>query len=98
MMLRYAYRTLAAALLAVIAPVHADSGWGLLNMTPGVTDISRQIYDLHMEIFWICVIIGVIVFGWMIWSLVAFRKSSGAVADTSLVHNTRVEIIWTIIP
>jgi cytochrome c oxidase subunit II len=100
MMLRYAHRKLAAAaaLLPAVAPVRADSGWGLLNMTPGVTDISRQIYNLHMEIFWICVVIGVIVFGWMIWSMVAFRKSKGAVADTSLVHNTRVEIIWTIIP
>jgi cytochrome c oxidase subunit 2 len=99
MMLRHAHRKLlAAAFLPVFAPAHADSGWGLLNMTPGVTDISRKIYDLHMEVFWICVVIAVIVFGWMIWSLIAFRKSKGAVADTSLVHNTRVEILWTAIP
>jgi cytochrome c oxidase subunit 2 len=99
MMLRHAYRKLAAAaLLCVFDPVHADSGWGLLNMTPGVTDISRKIYDLHMEVFWICVGIAVVVFGWMIWSLIAFRKSKGAVADTTLVHNTRVEIIWTALP
>jgi cytochrome c oxidase subunit 2 len=51
-----------------------------------------------MEVFWICVAIAVVVFGWMIWSLIAFRKSKGAVADTTLVHNTRVEIIWTLIP
>jgi len=99
MMLRHAHRKLlAAAFLPVFSPAHADSGWGLLNMTPGVTDISRKIYDLHMEVFWICVVIAVIVFGWMIWSLIAFRKSKGAVADTSLVHNTRVEILWTAIP
>jgi cytochrome c oxidase subunit II len=88
----------AAALLPAAAQVHAESGWSLLNMTPGVTDISRKIYDLHMEVFWICVGIAVVVFGWMIWSLIAFRKSKGAVADTSLVHNTKVEIIWTTIP
>src|ERR1700722_16432370 len=101
MMIRYAYSKFAAAaaaLLPLVAPVRADSGWGLLNMTPGVTDISRKIYDLHMEVFWICVASGVVVFGWMIWSLVAFRKSKGAVADTSLVHNTRVEILWTAVP
>jgi cytochrome c oxidase subunit II len=100
MMIRYAYSKLAAAaaLLPLAAPVRADEGWGLLNMTPGVTDISRKIYDLHMEVFWICVGIAVVVFGWMIWSLIAFRKSKGAVADTSLVHNTRVEIIWTALP
>jgi cytochrome c oxidase subunit 2 len=88
----------AAALLPLAQPVRADSGWGLLNLTPGVTDISRKIYDLHMEVFWICVAIAVVVFGWMIWSFIAFRKSKGAVADTSLVHNTRVEIIWTAVP
>ena len=101
MMIRYAPSKLAAALAVLVsfaAPVHADSGWGLLNLTPGVTDISRKIYDLHMEVFWICVGIAVVVFGWMIWSLIAFRKSKGAVADTSLVHNTRVEIIWTALP
>ena len=100
-MIRYAYSKFAAAaaaLLPLVAPVRADSGWGLLNLTPGVTDISRKIYALHMEVFWICVAIGVVVFGWMIWSLVAFRKSKGAVADTTLVHNTKVEIVWTIIP
>ena len=101
MMIRYAHSKLAAALAVLVplaAPVRADSGWGLLNLTPGVTDISRKIYDLHMEVFWICVGIAVVVFGWMIWSLIAFRKSKGAVADTSLVHNTRVEIIWTAVP
>ncbi|HEY5102694.1 MAG TPA: cytochrome c oxidase subunit II [Steroidobacteraceae bacterium] len=101
MMIRHQNSKLAAAaavLLPLAAPVRADSGWGLLNLTPGVTDISRKIYALHMEVFWICVAIGVVVFGWMIWSLIAFRKSKGAVADTTLVHNTRVEIIWTAIP
>jgi len=34
----------------------------------------------------------------MIWSMVKFRKSKGAVADTTLVHSTRVEVIWTAIP
>jgi cytochrome c oxidase subunit 2 len=100
-MIRYATSKLTAAaavLLPLAAPVRADSGWGLINMTPGVTDISRKIYDLHMEVFWICVAIAVVVFGWMIWSLIAFRKSKGAVADTTLVHNTKVEIIWTLIP
>jgi len=34
----------------------------------------------------------------MLWSIVAYRKSQGAVADTTLVHNTKVEIIWTAVP
>ena len=34
----------------------------------------------------------------MIYSLVKFRKSQGAEADKTLVHSTKVEIIWTVIP
>jgi cytochrome c oxidase subunit 2 len=34
----------------------------------------------------------------MIWSIVAFRKSKGAVPDTTLTHSTKVEIVWTVIP
>jgi cytochrome c oxidase subunit II len=94
--------TLTALIAAVGARAEEDggqsTGWSQLNMTQGVTAMSRRIYDLHMEIFWICVIIGVVVFGVMIYSIIKFRKSEGAVADTTLVHNTRVEIIWTIVP
>ena len=86
------------AALAGTTAARAESGWSLLNMTRGVTDISRKIYELHMLIFWICVVIGIVVFGVMIWSIVNFRKSKGAVADVTMVHNTRVEAVWTIIP
>jgi cytochrome c oxidase subunit 2 len=87
---------LASALLG--APAGAESGWHLLNMPRGVTKISGEIYDLHMLIFWICVAIGVVVFGVMIYAIVKFRKSQGAVADTTMVHSTKAEIIWTVVP
>jgi cytochrome c oxidase subunit 2 len=77
---------------------HAASGWSQLNMPRGVTAISREIYGLHMLALWVCVGIGVVVFGAMIYSIVMFRHSNGAVPDTTVVHNTKVELIWTIIP
>jgi cytochrome c oxidase subunit II len=90
---------LAALAMALSAtPAAAESGWSLLNMTRGVTDMSRKIYDLHMLIFWVCVVIAIVVFGAMIWSIIFYRKSKGAVADATLVHNTRVEVIWTAVP
>jgi cytochrome c oxidase subunit II len=107
MMLRGKFAPLALGALALLASLTAfaeedpgpnSSGWSQLNMTQGVTAMSRRIYDLHMEIFWICVIIGIVVFGVMIYSIVTFRKSKGAVADTTMVHNTRVEIVWTVVP
>jgi len=86
----------AASLFAVMSSV-AHAEWGL-NMTQGVSILSKEIYGLHMTIFWWCVAIGIVVFGAMIYSLVKFRKSQGAKADTTLVHSTKVEIIWTVIP
>ncbi|MBS0579350.1 MAG: cytochrome c oxidase subunit II [Proteobacteria bacterium] len=98
-MIRARLASLALALAAACGPTaHAASGWHLLNMTPGVTEMSRTIYELHMLIFWVCVAIAVLVFGVMIYSLVKFRKSKGAVADVTLVHNTQVELVWTVIP
>src|SRR5579875_3798222 len=91
-------RIIAAAAPALGQPAHAESGWGLLNMTQGVTAISRDIYDLHMMMLWVCVAIGVVVFGVMIYSIATFRHSRGAVPDTTMVHNTKVEIVWTVIP
>ena len=89
---------LAALCATLVARAEEVSGWGLLNMTEGVTAMSREIYGLHMKIFWICVVIGVVVFGAMIWSLVKFRKSQGAIPDVTLVHNSKVEFIWTVVP
>jgi len=68
-----------------------------LNMPQGVTQISRDTYDLHMQILWWCVAIGVVVFGVMLWSIINHRKSKGAVSAT-FHESTKVEIIWTVIP
>lgn len=68
-----------------------------LNMPPGVTEISREVYGLHMTILWICVAIAVVVFGVMFYSLIAFRKSKGA-QSAHFHENTTVEIIWTAVP
>ena len=51
-----------------------------------------------MLILWVCVIIAVFTFGAMIYAMVKFRKSKGAVADTSMLHSTKLEIAWTIVP
>jgi len=90
--------TAAALALGASQAAHAESGWSLLNMTQGVTAMSRQIYSLHMLMFWLCVGIAVVVFGVMTYSIFTFRKSRGAVADTTMLHSTTVEIIWTIVP
>ena len=68
-----------------------------LNLRVGVTDISRQVYDLHMTIFLICVAIGVVVFGVLFWSVFSHRKSRGAEPAT-FHESTKLELAWTIVP
>ena len=68
-----------------------------LNMTQGVTPISREIYGLHMIVFWVCVGIGVVVFAAMAWSILHHRKSKGAEA-ANFHESTTIEIIWTVVP
>lgn len=65
------------------------------NMPFGVTEVSGEIFDLHMLIFWVCVWIGVVVFGIMFWSLWKYRKSKGAVAADFDDHFW-LEIGWTV--
>ena len=68
-----------------------------LNLRVGVTDISRQVYDLHMLIFGICVAIGVVVFGVLFYSVWAHRQSRGH-EPAQFHHSTKLELLWTFIP
>jgi len=90
---------LSAALAGVLSILFVSAAQAEyeLNMTRGVTPISRDLFDLHMLVLWICVVIGVLVFGVMAWSIVFHRKSRGAVA-AHFHESTMVEIFWTIGP
>ncbi|BBL72405.1 cytochrome c oxidase subunit II [Methylogaea oryzae] len=68
-----------------------------LNLVQGVTESSHAVYGLHQYMLWVCVVIGVLVFGVMFYSILHHRKSKGAVA-AHFHENTTVEIIWTVIP
>jgi cytochrome c oxidase subunit 2 len=90
-------RALAAGAALMLGAAPAMAAWSDLNLRVGVTPLSREIHGLHMLILWICVAIAVAVFGVMIYSIATFRKSKGAVPAT-FEHNTKAEIIWTVIP
>ena len=88
-----------ASVLALLALSIAGPAWSdfELNMPVGVTTTSREIYELHMLVLWVCVVIGAGVYGAMIAAMVKFRKSKGAVA-AKFTHNATIEVIWTVIP
>ena len=89
--------TLLACLPMVAWAQAADPKRWQLNMGRGVTPTSYAAYDAHMWVLWICVVIGLIVFGAMAYAIVKFRRSKGAVA-AQFSHNTTAEIVWTIVP
>lgn len=90
-------RLVPAGLVAALAALPARADWAL-NLPRGVSEISREAYGMHMLMLWICLVIAVITFGAMAVALLRFRRSRGAVADTSLVDSPRLELLWTVIP
>lgn len=88
--------TKAAAAIALAASAPARADWAV-NLPQGVTPISQDVYSLHMFIFWVCVVIGVIVFGAIFWSIIHHRKSKGRVA-AQWHESTTIEIMWTVVP
>jgi len=85
--------------LLLLGGMLSSSAWAdmALNLTKGVTEVSRDVYDLHMLVLYICTAIGVVVFGAMFWSMVFHRKSKGFKPAT-FHESTKVEILWTAIP
>jgi cytochrome c oxidase subunit 2 len=95
-------RSLGAACALLLAPAlawaqSADPKPWQLNMGRGVTTSAQHAYDAHMIALYVCVVIGIIVFGAMAYAMFKFRHSKGAVA-AQFSHNTTAEIIWTVIP
>jgi cytochrome c oxidase subunit 2 len=68
-----------------------------LNFQPPVTRIASEIYDLHMLMMYVILVVFCVVFGVMFYSIYAHRKSAGRKA-AQFHENTTVEIIWTVIP
>ena len=87
----------AVSLVALALPLLAGAATNQLNMSAGPTDIGAEIYGLHMLILIICVVIGVAVFGVMLYSIIYHRKSRGYKPST-FHESTKVEIAWTIVP
>jgi cytochrome c oxidase subunit 2 len=89
-------RKMCLSVAGLLAAGTASADWAL-NMPRGVTDLSAETYGLHMQVFYWCCAIGVLVFGVMIYSLIKHRKSLN-VEPAKFSHSTTAEIIWTVIP
>jgi len=90
------WQRLSSVVLGLLSAPAVMADWEL-NMPRGITEVSQSIYELHMLIFWICVWIGVVVFGVMFYSIFKHRKSKGAVAS-KFHESLGLELLWTAVP
>lgn len=93
----YKARMLAAslALFGFVGGVSAQEN--PYNLREPVTQIASEIYDLHTMMLLICLVIFVVVFGVMFYSIFAHRKSKGA-KPAKFHDSVTVEVIWTVVP
>lgn len=84
------------ALAAASAWAYTTTSGGY-NLPTGATELAKEVHGLHMAIFWVCVVIGIVVFGAMFYSIYAHRRSKGY-KPADFHESTTVEIIWTTIP
>ena len=86
-------------LFAALFIFNSQFTWAIqpYNMPEGVTEISKRVFDLHMLIFYICCVIGILVFLVMAYSIVKHRKSKGY-KPADFHESTTLEFIWTVIP
>lgn len=89
-------RKLFLGLALLLAASGASADWAI-NMPQGITELSAETWRLHMQVFWWCVAIGVVVFGAMIYTMFKHRRSRGHQA-ADFHHNTKLEVVWTAIP
>ena len=86
-----------ALLMLSLYPSEVFSDWDALNMREGVTQVSRDVFELHMLIFYICVAIGAVVFSVMFYSLFRYTKKRNP--NPSAFHeSTKLEVAWTVVP
>ena len=87
----------AALFMLSLYPSKVFSDWDALNMREGVTQVSRDVFELHMLIFYICVAIGAVVFSVMFYSLFRYTKKRNP--NPSTFHeSTKLEVAWTVVP
>ena len=83
--------------IAVSAPINLFAQWDNLNMRPGVTDVSNEVFELHMLIFYICCAIGLVVFSVMFYSMFRYTKKKNP-EPAKFHEHTGLEIMWTVVP
>lgn len=92
----FAALTTTATAMLMLIPALAFADYKLNLQTPN-TALGHTIYDLHTITTWICVVIFIVVFGFMFYAIFKHRKSVEHKAAHFHEHFW-VEVAWTIVP
>jgi cytochrome c oxidase subunit 2 len=83
--------------LYLLFAVSASTSALTYDLREGATAMSRRILTLHHISLTVCVVVGIVVFGAMFYSIWAHRRSRRP-EPAHFHENTRLEVIWTLIP
>ena len=88
---------LIAAILAAGCTQWADASLPGTTVFPA-SDIGRRIQDLYALIFWMAVVVFIGVEGFLLYTIIRFRRRADNQMPTQTHGNTRLEVAWTILP
>ncbi|MDA9608573.1 cytochrome c oxidase subunit II [SAR86 cluster bacterium] len=88
-------KSILTIILGIFAPL-SFSAWSDINMEPGATQLSQEIFGLHMFVFYVCLVIGVIVLAAMAFILFQYRRKEG-VKPAEFDDSKTLELTWTIL-
>jgi cytochrome c oxidase subunit 2 len=72
---------------------------GTFWMPPAASTVADQVDQIYYFIYWICTVFGVGVIGVMIYFAIKYRRKGDVIEKTHpLEGNTRLEIVWSVIP
>ena len=108
MMMTTLQKRIASGAMAIAATLAGGAAWAVndlpggpavnqLDLHPPVTQIASDVHSLHYWLMVVCLIIFVLVFGVMFYSILKHRKSLGH-KPANFHESVTVEIIWTIVP
>jgi cytochrome c oxidase subunit 2 len=88
---------LLTAVLAAGCTQWADPSLPQTTVFPA-SDVNRYILDLYVLIFWMAVVVFFGVEGFLLYTIIRFRRRANNQMPTQTHGNTRLEVAWTILP
>lgn len=97
--LRWAATPVAAVLALILAGCSQAQLQGFLPTEPGTTNHVDRVIGLWVTSWIVLLVVGVIVWGLIIWASVAYRRRKGQTGlPVQLRYNMPIEIFYTIVP